>query len=102
MSEAQAKLTEAIDDVTQSILRKSLTDGLPKLMHEHGVLADQPKGQAAQPDAKAAADGGAAPAAAADLKQPEDRHPRIKAFIEQLHRDYNELEKLTARDMLDI
>jgi hypothetical protein len=102
LSEAQAKLTEAIDDVTQSILRKSLTDGLPKLMHEHGVLADQPKGQAAQPDAKAAADGGAAPAAAADLKQPEDRHPRIKAFIEQLHRDYNELEKLTARDMLDI
>jgi hypothetical protein len=101
LSKAQAKLTEAIDDVTQSILRKSLTGGLPKLMHERGVLVEPPEAQAAHENG--GADGGVAPAAAArHLEQPEDRHPRIKAFVKQLQRDDDDLQTLTAQEVLDI
>jgi hypothetical protein len=103
LTEAQANLTEAIADAAQSILRKSLTTNLPKLMRERGVLVDHPKVQAARPDATAAPEGGPAPAAAAQLlDQPEGRHPRIKAFVEQLWQDNQDLETLTAQEMLDI
>lgn len=102
LTEAQVELTTAIADVKQSILRESLTNDLPKLMHERGVLPDPPKPQA-MPDATGAPQGESAPGAAAQLlKQPEDRNPRIKALVEQLGQDSQDLKTLTAQEMLDI
>jgi hypothetical protein len=102
LTEAQTKLSAALADAEQSLLRKPLTTSLTKLMSERGLLADPPKQQAA-PDATGAPKGDSAPAAAAQLlKQPEHRYLRIKALVGHLWRNSQDLEKLTAQEILDI
>jgi hypothetical protein len=103
LAEAQAKLTDAIGDMAQSSLRKSLTTDLPKLIRERGVLFAPTQDLAAQPGAVGAPIGQPAQAPATPvLKQPANRHPRIRNLVEQLWQDIPELETLTAQEMLDL
>jgi hypothetical protein len=101
LNEAQAKLSEATADLTQNALRAALTSDLPRLLRERGLLVDArgKDGQTAEP---IAAVKDTVVAAEQELQQPESRHPRIKAIIEQLHRDNRDLQKLSPQELLDI
>jgi hypothetical protein len=96
----------------QAALRKSLKDRLSMLMRERGVAID-PAADVAHPDASRAeaADSHASQDAQPDaptggagrgparpmLKQPVNRHPRIKAIIENLWQDTPDLDDMTTR-----
>lgn len=96
LTEAQAKLTEALGDVAQRGLRASLADDLPRLLRERGKLAAIVQDQAAQQNQA----GGAA--TQQQLNQPENRHRRIRAIVDQLNRDNSDLQSLSAQEILDI
>lgn len=95
MTEAQAKLTEAAADVAQRSLRIALAGDLPRLLRDRGILVDVP-GQGGQPGDTTTH------AMTQVLQQPDDRHPRIAALINQLSRDTLDLERLPAQEILDI
>lgn len=101
LNEAQAKLSEAIGDLTQSALRAQLTTELPELLRERGSpLGTQGKGT--QTEVPPALGNKTAAAMASVLEQPDGRHPRIKAVIEQLQQDNRDLQKLSSQELLDI